>query len=236
MLFLRSHRDHEDDGHDDQGGLHRDLLETGAAMDRRRMLRTAAKLGVALGAIPLIGCASDGTSITGTDTNNGNTDGTTAGGAANCVSKIPEETAGPYPGDGSNGPNALRTTGVVRNDIRSSFGGLSGTAAGVLLNIELTIVSAATCSPLADYAVYLWHCDAAGNYSLYSSGFTNANFLLGVQAADANGKVKFTSMFPGCYAGRWPHIHFRGVSEPNGGAVGVEQGCDVADRVAKSVV
>jgi protocatechuate 3,4-dioxygenase beta subunit len=96
----------------------------------------------------------------------------------------------------------------VRNDIRSSVGGLSGTAAGVLLNIELTIVSAATCSLLADYAVYLWHCDAAGNYSLYSSGFTNANFLRGVQAADANGKVKFTSIFPGCYAGRWPHIHF----------------------------
>jgi hypothetical protein len=91
MLFLRFHRDHEDGGHDDRGGLHRDLLETGAAMDRRRMLRTAAKLGVALGAVPLIGCASDGTSITGTDTNNGNTDGTTTGGAADCVSKIPEE-------------------------------------------------------------------------------------------------------------------------------------------------
>ena len=124
------------------------------------------------------------------------------------MSKIPEETAGPYPGDGSNGPNALRTTGVVRSDIRSSFGGLSGSASGVLLNLELTIVSAASCSPLSDYAVYLWHCDAAGNYSLYSSGFTNQNFLRGVQAADANGKVKFTSIFPGCYSGRWPHIHF----------------------------
>jgi len=97
---------------------------------------------------------------------------------------------------------------VVRNDIRSSFGGLSGSASWVLLNLELTIVSAASCSPLSDYAVYLWHCDAAGNYSLYSSGFTNQNFLRGVQAADANGKVKFASIFPGCYSGRWPHIHF----------------------------
>jgi protocatechuate 3,4-dioxygenase beta subunit len=171
------------------------------------MLRTAARFGVAIGAIPLIGCAGDGSSVTGTDSNG--TDGTgTTGGSASCVSKIPEETAGPYPGDGSNGPNALRTTGVVRNDIRSSFGGLSGSVSGVPLNLELTIVSASTCTPLASYAVYLWHCDAAGNYSLYSSGVTNQNWLRGVQAADATGKVKFTSIFPGCYSGRWPHIHF----------------------------
>ena len=204
MLFLNFHRNHHhDDDHDDQGGLHRDLLETGAAMDRRAMLRVAARFGVALGAIPLIGCAGDGNSVTGTEDGTGSD-----GGAANCVAKIPEETAGPYPGDGSNGPNALRTSGVVRNDIRTSFGGLTGNASGVRLNLELTIVSAASCTPLADYAVYLWHCDAAGNYSLYSSGYTNQNWLRGVQAADASGKVKFPSIFPGCYSGRWPHIHF----------------------------
>ena len=204
MLFLNFHRNHQhDDDHDDKGGLHRDLLETGAAMDRRGMLRVAARFGVALGAIPLVGCAGDGNSVTGTEGGTGSD-----GGSANCVTKIPEETAGPYPGDGSNGPNALRTSGVVRNDIRSSFGGLTGNASGVLLNLELTIVSAASCTPLADYAVYLWHCDAAGNYSLYSSGYTTQNWLRGVQAADASGKVKFTSIFPGCYAGRWPHIHF----------------------------
>jgi len=207
MLLLNFHRNHHhDDDHDDKGGLHRDLSETGAAMDRRQMLRTAARYGVALGAIPLIGCAGDGSSVTGTETDTGSTGG--SGGSANCVAKIPEETAGPYPGDGSNGPNALRTTGVVRNDLRSSFGGLSGSVSGVLLNLELTIVSAASCTPLADYAVYLWHCDAAGNYSLYSSGYTSQNWLRGVQAADANGKVKFASIFPGCYSGRWPHIHF----------------------------
>lgn len=26
-------------------------------------------------------------------------------------------------------------------------------------------------------------------------------------AADANGKVTFTSIYPACYSGRWPHIH-----------------------------
>jgi protocatechuate 3,4-dioxygenase beta subunit len=86
--------------------------------------------------------------------------------------------------------------------------GLIGTADGVPLNIVLTIVSGSTCAPLAGYAVYLWHCDRLGRYSLYSSGATNQNYLRGVQEADANGNVTFTSIFPGCYAGRWPHIHF----------------------------
>ena len=47
-----------------------------------------------------------------------------------------------------------------------------------------------------------------GRYSLYSQGVTNQNYLRGTQEADANGKVTFTAIFPGCYAGRWPHIHF----------------------------
>ena len=70
------------------------------------------------------------------------------------------------------------------------------------------MVSASSCSPLAGYAVYLWHCDRAGNYSLYSSGVTNQNYLRGVQGADANGLVRFTTIYPGCYSGRWPHTHF----------------------------
>ena len=102
----------------------------------------------------------------------------------------------------------LNLSGVVRTDIRSSFAGLSGTATGVPLTIQLTIVAASTCAPLAGRAVYLWHCDALGRYSLYSSGATNQNYLRGVQEADASGRVTFTSVYPGCYAGRWPHIHF----------------------------
>ena len=64
------------------------------------------------------------------------------------------------------------------------------------------------CAPLAGAAVSLWHCDRDGNYSMYSSGVTDENYLRGVQAADASGTVTFQSIFPGCYSGRWPHMHF----------------------------
>jgi len=185
--------------HDDYGGLHRDLRATGAAMDRRGLLRMAARLGLGVGALQLLGCGSSPTSPS--DAAPGSTSGS-------CSARIPEETQGPYPGNGSNGPNVLSLTGVVRSDIRTSFAGLNGTADGVPLTIVLTIVSASTCAPLAGRAVYLWQCDRPGLYSLYSAGATNQNYLRGVQEADASGRLTFTSIYPGCYAGRWPHIHF----------------------------
>ena len=76
------------------------------------------------------------------------------------------------------------------------------------LTIQLTIQDAADCAPIAGAAVYLWHCDRDGNYSLYSQAAANENYLRGVQAADANGVVTFQSIFPACYSGRWPHVHF----------------------------
>jgi len=123
---------------------------------------------------------------------------------------IPTETGGPYPGDGTNGPNVLTQSGIVRSDIRASFG-TAGTALtpGTPLAITLQLVSTNdNCAPLAGYAVYVWHCNASGQYSLYSSGVTSQNFLRGVQVTDADGKVTFTTIYPGAYAGRWPHVHF----------------------------
>src|SRR5690625_6414443 len=62
--------------------------------------------------------------------------------------------------------------------------------------------------PMVGAAVYLWQCDAAGRYSLYSEGLENETYLRGVQITDDAGAVTFSSIFPGCYAGRWPHLHF----------------------------
>lgn len=134
---------------------------------------------------------------------------TTPPGAGTDCDTIPAETAGPFPGDGSNGKNILTQDGVVRKDIRASIGSASGVADGVPVALEFTIVDgAAGCSPLEGAAVYVWHCDRDGNYSMYSQGTIDENYLRGVQVANGDGIVSFTSIFPGDYAGRWPHVHF----------------------------
>lgn len=124
-----------------------------------------------------------------------------------CTDAIPLETAGPFPANGSNGPNVLTQLGIVRRDIRASIGISSTQAEGVPLTVRLRVVDTTNgCRPLAGAAVYLWHCDARGRYSVYE--LPNENYLRGVQPADADGWVTFETVFPGCYAGRWPHIHF----------------------------
>ena len=98
---------------------------------------------------------------------------------------------------------------MVRGDIRASFGTGSGTAEGVPMTLELVIADLAkNGSPFTGVAVYVWHATRDGKYSLYSQGITNENYLRGVQLAGADGRVRFTSIFPACYDGRWPHIHF----------------------------
>ncbi len=164
-------------------------------LSRRQILRV---LGAGAAGLGLAACTNT----------TGGTTGSTATPTAAAAGEIPQETAGPYPGDGSNGPDVLGRSGIVRSDIRSSFGGASGTQ-GVPMTLELTVQDLANGgAPFTGAAVYVWHCDREGRYSMYSNGVTQENYLRGVQVADADGKVRFTSIFPGCYAGRWPHIHF----------------------------
>lgn len=193
----------------------------GLAEDLRRMARLASRRDVlrymaGASLVPIIGGSALGALVgCGDGDSSDNPDG---GGGGSCDA-IPEETGGPYPGDGTNGPNVLNVSGVVRSDIRSSFGSLSGTAAGVPTTITLTILnSKSSCAPLSGYAVYLWHCTLDGKYSLYTE--QDQNYLRGVQETDADGKVTFTSIFPGCYSGRWPHIHFEVFSSLAGAMAG----------------
>jgi protocatechuate 3,4-dioxygenase beta subunit len=136
------------------------------------------------------------------------TDDTAATSQTECVAEIPDETGGPYPGDGTNGVNVLTEDGIVRRDITSSFGSSTTTTEGIAMEIVLTIQDVTSCTPRAGAAVYLWHCTAAGEYSLYSDTVANENFLRGVQESDSNGQVRFSTIVPGCYDGRWPHMHF----------------------------
>ncbi|MGN9843208.1 intradiol ring-cleavage dioxygenase [Nonomuraea sp. H19] len=189
---------------------HEDIFDRGLQFDMSTLLERRRMLGLFAGAglATLVGCGTGATTAPSTAASTSTGAASAAATAGGCA-EIPEETAGPFPGDGSNGPNILAQSGIVRSDIRPSFGSGSGTAAGVPLTIELTVQdTSAGCSALAGAAVYLWHCDRDGNYSMYSEAVTGENYLRGVQEADSGGKVSFTSIFPGCYAGRWPHVHF----------------------------
>ncbi|GIF18038.1 protocatechuate 3,4-dioxygenase beta subunit [Actinoplanes tereljensis] len=126
---------------------------------------------------------------------------------ADTLEEVESETAGPYPADGSNGPDVRTLDGIVRKDIRSSFDTATGTAEGIPLDFSLTVLDLDG-APIVGAAIYAWHCDRDGNYSLYSTGITDQNYLRGIQVTDSTGTVTFTSIFPACYSGRWPHIHF----------------------------
>lgn len=190
-----------------------EVVDQGLAFDittlfnRRRALQVFG-VGATGGLLAACGVPTSTTSPSATQTTT-TPSATTTSSATGALTEIPEETAGPYPGDGSNGPDVLESSGVVRSDIRSSFGESTTTAQGVPMTLTLTLLDiAAGGGPMEGVAVYVWHCDRAGLYSMYSQGVTNENYLRGVQITDANGTVTFTSIFPACYSGRWPHIHF----------------------------
>jgi protocatechuate 3,4-dioxygenase beta subunit len=166
-------------------------------MERKHFLKNGL---AALGLVALAPLANackkdtDGSS-TGTDTGSGTDSGT---GSGSCTVS-PTETEGPFP---TKTPSSL-----VTNDIRSD-------RTGVAFTIKITINNVNnSCAALAGAIVDIWHCDKDGNYSEYggtgmqATNYTSVHFLRGRQVTDANGLVTFTSVFPGWYSGRAPHIH-----------------------------
>lgn len=196
-----------------------EVVDQGPAFDVRTLMTRRAVLGLAglgVGATVLAACTSTGTTSTASTstpaTSATPTESASASPGTSTLAlpsaEIPDETAGPYPGDGSNGPDVLAESGIERADIRSSIGA-DDPVPGVPLDFTLTITDMANGdAAFAGVAVYAWHCDAQGRYSMYSEGVEDESWLRGVQVADAEGRVTFTSVVPGCYAGRWTHIHF----------------------------
>ncbi len=199
---------HGGEVHEHDRGLSHDLP---TLLSRRRALTLLGGAGVA-GVAALAACSTDsgagsaaGTSAAASPSATPSAATTSAGSGE----QIPAETGGPFPADGSNGVNVLTESGIVRADITRSFGAASAVAAGVPLTVALKVVDLR--NGAAGYrgaAVYLWQCDREGRYSLYSDGVTEENYLRGVQEADSAGAVRFTSIYPAAYQGRWPHIHF----------------------------
>ncbi|AUN32570.1 dioxygenase family protein [Niveispirillum cyanobacteriorum] len=184
-------------------------------LERRRALSLLGGAGLAA---LLTGCGggggSDSTTTSSTTTTGSTTGGTTTGGTTttggSCVDYA-SETNGPYPADGTNTSsgatsNVLTSSGVIRSDIRSSFISSTTQATGVPMTLTITLQNSTGCTPLSGYAIYIWHCDAAGKYSLYD--LPTESYLRGMQISDSNGQVTFQTIVPGCYQGRYPHIHF----------------------------
>ncbi|MGI9535036.1 MAG: intradiol ring-cleavage dioxygenase [Thermodesulfobacteriota bacterium] len=107
----------------------------------------------------------------------------------------PEQTEGPFYFD----------VEQVREDITE---GKKGTS----LKMVVTVVESKECKPIKDAVVDIWHADASGIYSGYKNqgvDTTGQTYLRGIQVTDSEGKAGFTTIYPGLYPGRVPHVHFK---------------------------
>lgn len=100
-----------------------------------------------------------------------------------------------------------------RVDIRSDPGdGLMKDGAPLALTFRVSQIDGNGCTPLAGAFLDIWHCDAAGLYSDVTDRSFNTlgqKFLRGYQVTDDTGLAQFTTIYPGWYAGRTVHIHFK---------------------------
>jgi protocatechuate 3,4-dioxygenase beta subunit len=191
---------------DDPSGLHRRI-------NRRRALITLGGMGI-VAIAPA--CSSSGSSRTAAPTSATSTPqgagptSTTLPSAASCT-LTPELTEGPYYLDLER----------VRRDITEG-------KPGVPLTLRTTVFDRRTCRPIDQAAVDVWHCDAGGVYSGFTSvgngtGTTPPNptptapgqrgdgttYLRGVQLTGSDGIAEFTTIQPGWYEGRTVHIHVK---------------------------
>ncbi|MFT4051016.1 MAG: 3,4-dioxygenase subunit beta [Microbacterium sp.] len=201
-----------------------ELVDQGASFDMRTLMTRRGILslvGLGAGSVALAACSAASTTAatsaaataTATPTATATATATPTPTATVTVdladTEIPDETNGPYPADGTDASlNILTQSGIVRSDITTSLDGGS-TAEGVPLTFTFTLSDLANDNvPFEGVAVYIWHCNAGGLYSMYSEGVEDETYLRGIQVADSNGQVTFQTIVPACYSGRWPHIHF----------------------------
>jgi protocatechuate 3,4-dioxygenase beta subunit len=171
-------------------------------MERKDFLINGAKfLGFAALTPAIINSCSKSSGSSSSSSSDGTSTGTGGTTSTGC-SATPTETAGPYPYDLS------KNSAIFRTDITEGKTGLP-------LSLTLTIVNSNnSCTPIEGARVDIWHCDKDGYYSEYSEpgylgtkDYTGQTFLRGIQLTDANGQVKFTTIYPGWYTGRVTHIH-----------------------------
>lgn len=87
---------------------------------------------------------------------------------------------------------------------------------GVPLKLLLQVIDIRGCTSIPRARVDVWHCDSVGLYSGFegqgddqATSTTGKTFLRGTQMTDTLGQVNFTTIYPGWYPGRTPHIHLK---------------------------
>jgi protocatechuate 3,4-dioxygenase beta subunit len=161
----------------------RDELSSGS-LTRKRLLRDAGVLGVALVGGGSLGAGRGLAELTGL---------TASAAAATALVLTPEQEEGPYY--------------VALEKIRKN---ITLGRPGVPLTLRIKIVSSATGKPIANAACDIWHCDASGVYSDESVESTvGQTWLRGVQLTNGSGIAEFDSIYPGHYQGRATHIHVK---------------------------
>ena len=164
-----------------------------------------------------IGCSPTKSTSTSTTT----TSSSSSSSSSSCVAST-NVTRGPYFVDNQSDPNIANddvdTSIPERSDIRSDAKGSTGTQSGLPLYLNITVGSYSSngCSALANAQIHVWNCNAQGVYSDVQASsndgganLTGENFLRGYQYTDSNGKVSFTTIYPGWYSGRAVHIHVK---------------------------
>ena len=164
-------------------------------MDRKKFLKGLGLVGMSIPTLHFLDACNTDNSDVETSENIAETDVDISTDCALTNS----ETQGPFP---TKSPGSWQRVDIT------------GDRTGIGLEINLMIENVNTeCSPLAKAVVDVWHCDKDGNYSEYggtgmqSTDYSSNHFLRGRQISDADGVVKFQSIFPGWYNGRSTHIH-----------------------------
>ena len=211
------------------------LFDQGLAFDietllsRRSILKVIGLGGVSAGLLAACGPGAAATTSPAAASASGATAGSTAAAAADCT-VIPEETAGPFPGDGSNGPDVLTQSGVVRSDITTSFGASTTKAEGVPLTIRFA------------HPRRREELRATGQRRGLRLALRPRRELLAVLAGRHERELParrpggrrrrdrdLHQHLPGLLPGRWPHVHFEVYPS-------LDRATDPANRIATSQI
>ncbi|WDI32268.1 hypothetical protein PUV54_03565 [Hyphococcus flavus] len=122
---------------------------------------------------------------------------------------VVQQTPGPY----------ITADNPLRSDIREGL-------PGAVLKLDIKVMEPLACAPAPGVVVDIWHCDAIGRYAGFQNinfdlttlqmtgpgaDYSSESFLRGRQITDENGVASFTTIVPGWYVPRLPHIHARAV-------------------------